>query len=249
MRKKALIPVVAVALLAAGGAAILVNERTSEPDASPGDYISTPGEASKSEADGQHAVEAAHIGDTLQKQHQPHPFPDMAKSRDRLPLDADPFIAESKDEQRWLDRNGYPNAEQWNTYSSAPDHLLMQAADAGDKIAYVMLEGRALAKGDKTAINGLLDEASSGSNFAIMTLAAYMAGSPGSNLELGYAYSRVAEMRGDYRIAAAREGMFPRALTSEEKLRGEARALSIFNELKKASRINQFVDPRPIGSR
>jgi hypothetical protein len=38
-------------------------------------------------------------------------------------------------------------------------------------------------------------------------------------------------------------------LTSEEKLRGEARALSIFNELKKASRINQFVDPRPIGSR
>lgn len=176
-----------------------------------------------------------------------HPFPGIAKSRANLPLETDPFPAQSRAEQRWLDRNGFPNAEQWQTYSTASDALLAQAADAGDEIADVMMQGRALARGDVSASDRLLAAAANGSSFALSTLAAYMAGSSKGNREAGYALSRVAEMRGDYRLAAARDVMFAKPLTLQERLNAEAEAVEIFNKLRSSSSIgNKFVDPRPI---
>ncbi len=249
MRKLA--PLLILILLACAGAAFFFAEEQGVPKVAEGNTELLPEKESPdfSGTDDEGLERASTLGDVAFAggANPSHPFPAVAKSRDRLSLDGDPFIAESKEEQRWLDRNGYPNSEQWTTYSSAPDHLLKQAADAGDRVAYVMLAGRSLAKGDKGAVDNLLQEARSGSNFAIMTLASYMGGSQEGDIELGYALSRVAEMRGDYRIAVAREGMFPRALTQEQRLKGEAKALSIFAKLRDESRVATFVDPRPIG--
>lgn len=132
----------------------------------------------------------------------PHPFPEIPKSRRGLPLENDPFLAESPAEQEWLDRNGYPNAKQWKAYSLAPDVQLLQATQAGDSVAEVMLNGRKLAAGDPSAKEELLLASVEGSGFALQIYSAYMAGSgSGGNPQTAYALSRVAEMRGDYRLA------------------------------------------------
>lgn len=53
-----------------------------------------------------------------------NPFAHLPQSRIGMALESDPFVAESSQEQQWLDRNGFPNSEQWKAYSSAPDGLL-----------------------------------------------------------------------------------------------------------------------------
>lgn len=57
------------------------------------------------------------------------PFQQVPKTRMGLPLEDDPFVAESEEERRWLDRNGYPNAVQWESYTQASDYELSLAAD------------------------------------------------------------------------------------------------------------------------
>ncbi|MFC6183558.1 hypothetical protein [Pseudoxanthomonas japonensis] len=154
-------------------------------------------------------------------------------------------MAESVEEQRWLDRNGYPNAEQWKTYSMSSDSMLQLAAESGDKLAGVVLDSRALYKGDKGASDRLFHAAEDGSMFALSLLQAYMAASPNGNRELAYAISRVMEMKGDTRAALARDFSFPSALTAEERLKGEALTLQLHKQLKSNTKTTSFVDPRP----
>lgn len=173
-------------------------------------------------------------------------FSHLPQSRKGMPLESDPFTAESVEEQQWLDRNGYPNAEQWVAYSSASDGMLSQAAADGDSIAAVFLDSRALANGDRDALNRLLRAGQTGSSFALSMLQAYLAGSSKGDPALAYSISRVIELKGDVRAGLARD-FSPTAsrLTPEQKIKAEADALSLFARMKKTAKKQPFVDPRP----
>ncbi|UOV04368.1 hypothetical protein MUU77_03410 [Pseudoxanthomonas sp. F37] len=181
-----------------------------------------------------------------------HPFPDLPQSRDGLPLNDDPFIATSKAEQAWLDRNGYPNAQQWAAYTRASDVQLRDAAKQGDKGATALLGHRRLMAGDDTAVVDLLTEGAKGSGFALDMLASYLASVRGGNRQTAYAISRVSEMRGNFRVAAARDLMFDTPLTNTERMQGDQEAMEIYNSLLELQRKirgpgSSPVDPRPIG--
>lgn len=158
------------------------------------------------------------------------PFPDIPRSRDNLDLESDPFGATSEAEKKWLDAHGFPNARQWETYTIASDYLLEQAANSGDRVARTMLDARRLPD-DPEAKTRLFSAGAEGDIFALNSLAAYMAGSKDGNLPVGYSISRVAEMRGDARVAMARDVMMPRRLTDLEKMQAEADAIRMNNQL------------------
>ena len=181
-----------------------------------------------------------------------HPFPDLPQSRDGLSLDDDPFMATSKAEQSWLDRNGYPNAKQWATYTQASDLQLREAAELGDRGAKAILDHRRLMAGDGAAVTDLLTEGAKGSGFALDMLASYLASSRGDDRQTAYAVSRVSEMRGNLRVAAARDLMFDVPLTNSERMQGDQEAMDIYNSLYELQRkirgpSSSPVDPRPIG--
>ncbi|HET6891224.1 MAG TPA: hypothetical protein VFH31_09000 [Pyrinomonadaceae bacterium] len=181
-----------------------------------------------------------------------HPFPDLPQSRDGLPLDDDPFMATSKAEQSWLDRNGYPNAKQWAAYTQASDLQLREAAERGDRGAKAILDHRRLMAGDDTAVTDLLTEGAKGSAFALDMLASYLASARGGDRQTAYAVSRVSEMRGNLRVAAARDLMFDVPLTNSERMQGDQEAMDIYNSLYELQRkirgpSSSPVDPRPIG--
>lgn len=175
-----------------------------------------------------------------------NPFAHLPQSRIGMALESDPFVAESSQEQQWLDRNGFPNSEQWKAYSSAPDGLLQQAATSGDGIAAVVLDARRLSQGDMDAAGRLLHAGSKGSLFALSLLQAHMAGAPTGNPVMGYALGRVMEMKGDSRISMARDGTFRAPISAEQRILGERMALEIFSQPKEASPQAGAVDPRPI---
>lgn len=180
-------------------------------------------------------------------------FPGVRISRAGMPLEGDPFVATSVEEQRWLDRNGYPNSEQLEAYSAATDAVLAASAAEGDQIAQVVLDGRRLIGGDPTAVADLWSAAVDGSGYALSTLAAYMGGSQKyGDPKSAYAISRVAEMRGDFRQALGRDFLLRKPLTPMERLEAEAEAIQLFNELVEARKRRYgpnavLVDPRPIG--
>lgn len=174
-----------------------------------------------------------------------YPFPGLPRSRLGQPLDGDPFIASSIEEQRWLDRNGYPNAKQLFTLNNAPDGLLKLAAEAGDKSAAALYEARKLSHGDAQSGAALMTQGMQGNNFALSLLSAYMAGSSHGNPSLAYSISRVAEMRGDWRAGPARE-MGPLAnLNSLKRIQAETAAQQMFKDMRKHSTVRPFVDTRP----
>lgn len=119
------------------------------------------------------------------------PFFRVPRTRNGMPLAGDQFVAESVEEQRWLDRHGYPNSQQWAAYSRASDLELEQAAAHGDSVAAVFLASHQLARGDPAASGRLMTAGMNGSSFAIHELSAYLTGARNGNPELGYALSRV----------------------------------------------------------
>lgn len=181
-----------------------------------------------------------------------HPFPGIARSRDKLALADDPFAPSSKEEQAWLDRNGYPNADQINAYSTASDATLEQAATAGDKVAANFLESRRLAAGDPNAEKHLMGMAVEGSTYALTSLAGYF-GQVGArgNPSKAYAYSRLSEMRGDLKAGLTRDLVLTRPLDPIKRLEAEANALAMFEAMTQLRR-KRFgpnvpaVDPRPL---
>lgn len=175
----------------------------------------------------------------------PSPFSHLPQARDGLPLETDPFVAESVAEQKWLDRNGYPNAEQWRVYSAATDAMLQLASERGDRMAGIFLDGRALSHRDKDAPDRLFRSGEQGSMFALALLQAYMASSPNGDPELAYAITRVMEMKGDTRIALGRDLAFPKPLVGMEKIRAEALALQLRKQFESNTQSRPFVDPRP----
>lgn len=180
-----------------------------------------------------------------------HPFPEVPRTRQGLPLADDPFIATSIAEQKWLDRNGYPNAQQWRTLLQASDFQLRDAALAGDEAAKTLLDQRRLMSGDDTAIDNMMRDAATGSTFALELLSSTLAG-PGGDQVMGYALSRVVEMRGNYRVAIARDFMLHHPLSQSEKMRAEKIAIEMYNSLRqlqiKLEGPNSTpVDPRPVG--
>lgn len=174
------------------------------------------------------------------------PFSRVPKTRNGLPLDNDVFVAKSVEEQRWLDRNGYPNSEQLSAYSSASTLTIEQAAAHGDQIAEVELASRQLLRGDPKAAGKLMTAGMNGSSFALSRLAAYLSSGKHGNPELGYAVSRVLELRGDWRAGIGREFGFEAPLTSIQKARAEGKALQILDSFRRHSPVQPYIDPRPL---
>lgn len=172
------------------------------------------------------------------------PFPEIPQSRKGLDFESDPFGPTSEAEQRWLDAHGFPNARQWETYTTASDYLLEQAANSGDGVARTMLDARSLSE-DPEAKTRLFAAGSEGNIFALNSLAAYMTGSKNGNLQVGYSLSRVAEMRGDSRIAMARDIGMPRKLDDIEKIQAEADAIRMNNQLDRMYREKHGAAPPP----
>lgn len=160
-------------------------------------------------------------------------FSHIPTSRQGMSLEDDPFVAESVAEQQWLDRNGYPNAEQMRAYSAATDGQLEQAAANGDSLAKVTLDSRRLTQGDESAVGRLMKEGFDGSMFALSRLAAYEAGAPGGNRRLAYSITRALEMAGDTRIALARPALFGVPLQPQDQLMAERDASSIYQRITK----------------
>ena len=179
------------------------------------------------------------------------PFSGIARSRVGMPFNTDPFRPKSKEEQQWLDRNGYPNEKQLEIYAIASDGALQDAARSGDSLAKVFLDGRKMMQGDPSAIDGLWESAVGGSSYALTTMAAYLGGSSNADPVQAYAYSRVAEMRGDYTQAMVRDLVVRENLSAPDRLRAEERARQLFSDLTNQRRVRfgsniQTVDPRPI---
>jgi hypothetical protein len=174
------------------------------------------------------------------------PFFRVPKTRHGLPLEHDPFVAESVEEQRWLDRNGYPNSQQWAAYSTAPEIVLEQAAAHGDSVAEVMLAARQLSHGDPRAGGKLMTAGMNGSSFALHMLASYLISAKHGNPELGYAVSRVVELRGDWRAGITREFGFRVPLTQVQRARAEGKAFQMLDSFRRHSPVYPYVDPRPL---
>ena len=177
------------------------------------------------------------------------PFVRVPRTRVGMPLENDQFVADSVEEQRWLDRNGYPNTEQWAAYAAAPDVTLEAAAAHGDSVADVMLAARQLAQGDPEAAGKLMTAGANGSSFALSMLASYLANGKNGNPELAYAVSRVVELRGDWRAGITRDAMFRSPLSAEQRLRAEGTAFKLLEDLDKNSSLPNYVDPRPLPPR
>lgn len=175
-----------------------------------------------------------------------HPFPRVPRTRAGLSLEADPFVAESVEEQRWLDRNGYPNQKQLEAYTAASNYDLEAAVAAGDQVAAVTLASRKLPTGDAAAGAELMAHAAKGSSYALSLLAAYHAGSRNGNPSLAYSLLRLAELRGDWRAAFARSQM-PFELDSMQRATAEAEALRMFREMQQNAGSRNVIDPRPVG--
>lgn len=181
----------------------------------------------------------------------PHPFPHIPSSRSGLPLEDDPFGASSVAEQAWLDRNGYPNAIQMKEYTTASDESLQMAADSGDTVAKTYLDFRNFVRGVEGAESALLHSAAMGNSFALESLSSFHSGSSRGDRIMGYALSRVLEMRGNHSAGILRNMTMRTPLTDIERLNAETEALAIFNHFLELRRENQVttppVDPRPIG--
>lgn len=175
-----------------------------------------------------------------------NPFPGVPKTRKGLSLTEDPFFAESAAEQAWLDRHGYPNAEQWKVYTQASDSQLQIASTQGDRAAKALLLQRNLMAGEEGAIAEMLGEGATGSIFALELLSSTLANRQNDRV-MAYAVSRVAEMNGNFRIAGGRDLMFREPLTPVEKIDAEQEAFRIYADLSRSSSFR--MDPRPIVSR
>lgn len=171
-----------------------------------------------------------------------HPFPHVARTRDTLSIEDDPFGPTSRAEQTWLDNHGFPNKQQWDTYMTASNSLLEHAADAGDRVAKTMLDARLLAT-DPQAKTRLVEYGAEGNLFALNMLASYLAGSRDGDLQAAYAVSRVAEMKGDLRLGPARDSMMTRQLNPLEKINGEADAMRLYNQLDQMYKEKHGVNP------
>lgn len=179
-------------------------------------------------------------------------FTHIPSTREGLPFGSDPFKPESRAEQKWLDRNGYPNNEQWLAYKQASDTLLHQAAANGDALASVELSARKLVEGDQSAHGELIKALNDGSQYALEILASYQAGSQSNGDPMAaYVLYRFGEMRGNSELAFARETLTER-LDPASRLRAEAEARKLFNTFTKLQRARlgagaSVVDARPIG--
>ena len=179
-----------------------------------------------------------------------HPFPEVPKTRDGMSFDNDPGYAESKAEQKWLDRHGFPNEKQLDAYMGAPEALLKQASEAGDKVAQTILDARLLAS-DPMAQQRLVDAGAEGNLFALNMLVSFQGGSASGDPVAAYAVSRVAEMRGDTRASVTREVMMSRSLSTEQRMLGESEALRLNAEIDRIYTSKHgrapVLDKRPIG--
>ncbi len=180
-----------------------------------------------------------------------HPFPEVPVTRAGMALETDPFIAQSVEEQSWLDRNGYPNEKLWAVLSQATNAQLSEAAAAGDRAAAALLDQRRLMAGDEDAIGSMLEAGAGGNLFALNLLSSTLARKPQDRV-MAYAISRTMEMRGDLRASIARDMAFPQMLTQSEVLEANVEALRLYENLLRVQRETKgpgspAVDPRPLG--
>jgi hypothetical protein len=183
-----------------------------------------------------------------------HPFPEIPKTRANIALEDDIFGPQSKEEQLWLDRHGFPNAEQLDAYAVASDDVLKQAAAAGDKVAQTTLDMRKVMLGDQAAEENILKSAALDGNISgILRLAGFLGGAsrPLEQSKRAYALTRVAEMFGDNKVGLTRDFMITKPLEQADRMEAEAEALRIFSDLTETRRARYgmnvaMVDPRPL---
>jgi hypothetical protein len=181
-----------------------------------------------------------------------YPFPLLKRNRKDLALTEDLFGPQSREEQAWLDRNGYPTRDQVETYSSASDAELEQAARLGDKVAEVFLNQRNLMKGDSEAESRLIDQAAKGTTYALLGMAGYYAGSKTANDPMkAYAYTRAIEMLGDQKMGLTRDFILHGQLDPRARFEAEALSIKTYNEIVRRRRLllgpsAPIVDPRPV---
>ena len=178
----------------------------------------------------------------------PSAFADLPNSRVGLPLEDDPFGAQSVLDQQWLDRNGYPNALQWRAYAGASPDALRQAAAAGDSLAAIQLESWRLIQGEASALDALFEHARRGSLFALELAASAHAGSSRvRDPAMAYVLYRVLELRGNHASALARELTVGAALPALERLEAESLALGLYADLFGDRHLQPCAaDPRPL---
>ncbi|NYZ62708.1 hypothetical protein [Luteimonas deserti] len=179
------------------------------------------------------------------------PFPGIKKDRHNTALEDDMFGPQSKAEQAWLQRNGYPTKEQIQAYSVATDAALEQASRRGDQVAQTFLDMRKLMEGDESAEVRLLDQVAKGYTYPLLSMAGYYAGSQtGRDVPKAYSYTRVLEMLGDTKMGLVRDMLLPAQPDPSQKLEAESQALAHYNAL--LQRRRELVgpnappmDPRP----
>lgn len=182
-----------------------------------------------------------------------NPFSLIPRSREELPLEGDPFRPVSKEDQRWLDRNGFPNAEQFRTFMKSDIENLRLAAQAGDKIAETIMNAKLLATTGAEAAEAeaaLYYDAALGNSFALSMLSGHKTGT--GELVEGLALARVAEMRGDYSTGDGNRMMWEDSLDPVQRARiaEESRRIhALFEETRReVLGVNQpLYDPRPLG--
>jgi hypothetical protein len=182
-----------------------------------------------------------------------HPFPEIPKNRNHISLDEDIFGPQSKEEQNWLDRHGFPNREQLAAYATASDEVLKQAVAAGDKVAQTSLDMRKLIAGDKSAEESILKSAADDGNISgILRLAGFLGSLKSEeDAKRAYAMTRVAEMLGDNKVGLTRDFMLTTPLEQSAKMQAESDALHIFAKVVDMGKARHganavIVDPRPL---
>ena len=148
-------------------------------------------------------------------------------TRDGLSLEADPFVAVSIAEQKWLDAHGFPNEKLWAYMLSASRAELEVLAASGIPSAQALLESKKLIEGDDEAVTRMIVQGAKGNLFSLNLLSSYLAAKPESRIS-AYAISKAQERCGDTRIPLTRDTVFPRPLDVIERAEGEAEAIKLY---------------------
>lgn len=177
----------------------------------------------------------------------------VPRTRGGMPLEDDPFGAGSPEEQRWLDRNGYPNAAEWKALNGASISQLQEAAKGGDSMAAIMVDyWDVFQSGSPDAVNTLMRRGASGDAFALEMLSSAL-GVARANRDPVFASAlrQVAQLRGNLALGLFPDANLPDPLDPVQRMEAARRAVELNHYLDNLRRVEfglppPTYDPRPI---
>lgn len=177
----------------------------------------------------------------------------VPRSRYGLTLEDDPFGARSLEEQRWLDRNGYPNAAEWKALNAASLYQLRDAANGGDPMAAVMVDfWDVFLSGSEDAVNSLLRRGAGGNLFALEMLAIALEGARVNNDPVfASAVRELVRLRGNHAFGMIPDGNLSTPLDPLQRLEAGRRARELYQFLDRIRQAELGLppaapDPRPV---